>query len=104
MNVKILAQPRVIAAAGAALYLTFGSTQALAASTPYFGNPAAMPGTIQAEHYDKGGQNVAYYDRTSTHVGAAFRTSDRVDLVTATGSATGYVINNFETGEWLAYA
>jgi hypothetical protein len=104
MNVKILARPRVVAAAGAALYLTFGSTQAFAASTPYFGNPAAMPGTIQAEHYDQGGQNVAYYDQTSTHVGAAFRTSDRVDLVTATGSATGYVINNFQTGEWLAYA
>src|SRR6185436_19615914 len=30
--------------------------------SPYGGTAWAVPGTIQAENYDLGGQNVAYYD------------------------------------------
>ena len=33
---------------------------AFAAEGPYGGTPAAVPGTVQAENYDTGGQGVAY--------------------------------------------
>jgi poly(3-hydroxybutyrate) depolymerase len=75
-----------------------GATQALA---PYGGTPAAIPGTIQAENYDLGGQNVAYYDSTSGNTGGAYR-SDSVDVETVLGGSVtdvGWTTDN----EWLKY-
>ena len=33
--------------------------------TPFSGTPIALPGTIEAENYDKGGEGVAYHDTTA---------------------------------------
>ncbi|MGQ0523004.1 MAG: heparinase II/III domain-containing protein, partial [Betaproteobacteria bacterium] len=74
------------------------------ASTPYSGSPVAVPAVIEAENFDKGGQGVAYSDSTSGNAGAVYRTSEDVDLISSTDSiGGGYVVNNFATGEWLAY-
>src|SRR5688572_13893135 len=69
-------------------------------STPYTGTPAEVPGTIQAEDYDRGGQGVAYNDLSSTNTGNLYRTSESVDLVSANG---GYAVSNFQTSEWMNY-
>jgi hypothetical protein len=79
--------------------LTLEST-APDASAPYTGTPATVPGTIQAEDYDRGGQGVAYNDLSSTNTGNVYRTSESVDLVSANG---GYVVSNFQTSEWMNY-
>jgi hypothetical protein len=74
------------------------------ASTPYTGTPIALPGTIEAENFDKGGEGVGYHDKAAGNAGGQYRTSENVDIIASTDSAGGgYVINNFETGEWLAY-
>jgi PKD repeat protein len=66
---------------------------------PYNG-PHNAPGTVQAEDYDLGGQNVAYYDTTAGNAGGAYR-SDDVDIEAgATGYAVAYVIG----GEYLTYS
>lgn len=36
---------------------------------PYEDTPAAIPGTIQAERFDDGGQDVAYYDTEANNKG-----------------------------------
>jgi hypothetical protein len=72
-------------------------------STPYSGSPIALPGTIQAENYDKGGQGVAYHDTTTGNSGAVYR-SDNVDLQTASDSGGGYKIKTAVAGEWLKYS
>jgi carbohydrate binding protein with CBM6 domain/Big-like domain-containing protein len=72
--------------------------------TPYSGTPVALPKAFEAAKFDKGGQGVAYKDLTTGNAGGVFRTAEDVDLVASTDAqGGGYAVNNFQTGEWLAY-
>jgi hypothetical protein len=76
---------------------------------PISGNPitisASNATTFEAEHFNCGGQNVAYHDNVAGNAGGAFRTSEDVDIIVSTDPVGGdYVVNNFETGEWLYYS
>ncbi|HEX5804283.1 MAG TPA: carbohydrate-binding protein [Azospira sp.] len=74
------------------------------AGIPYSGVPAAVPGSFEAENFDKGGQGVAYRDATAGNQGGVYRTGEDVDLVVSSDAlGGGYVVNNFSTGEWLNY-
>jgi endonuclease/exonuclease/phosphatase family metal-dependent hydrolase len=70
------------------------------AAGPHFPWAASIPGTINAQDYDDGGEGVSYHDTTSGNSGGAYR-SDNVDLE---ASADG---NNdvgwIAAGEWLNY-
>ncbi|MFT7561803.1 MAG: beta-glucanase (GH16 family) [Flavobacteriales bacterium] len=68
--------------------------------TPFMGAPFSLPGTIQAEDYDNGGQNVAYYDTSSGNIPNAYR-SDDVDVGPA--SHGGYALGYNDVGEWVEY-
>jgi hypothetical protein len=73
-------------------------------STPYSGTPVAVPATIEAENFDKGGEGVAYHDNVAGNAGGQYRTGEDVDIIVSADSAGGgYVVNNFETGEWMKY-
>lgn len=75
------------------------TTTTVAPGQPFNG-PHNAPGTVQAEDYDLGGQNVAYMDTTSGNAGGVYRTDD-VDIENgATGKDVAYVIS----GEWLTYS
>ncbi|CAN0042673.1 unnamed protein product, partial [Hapterophycus canaliculatus] len=39
------------------------------ASGPYLGDPAAVPGTIEAEEFDFGGEGVGYHDTSAGNSG-----------------------------------
>jgi hypothetical protein len=71
------------------------------ASTPFSGTAAAIPGTILAENFDKGGEGVAYHDTTPGNAGGAYRRTD-VDLEPSTdgGNDVGWIA----AGEWLKYS
>lgn len=71
------------------------------AATPYFGNAAMLPGTIQAEDFDNGGEGVAFHDGTTANSGAAYRQT-AVDLEAS--SEAGYNVGWISVGEWLAYS
>ena len=68
---------------------------------PYKGTPAIITGTIEAEDYDKGGQNVAYNDTDVSNKGAAYRFDEGVDVgaIPTGGFSVGYVVG----GEWIKY-
>lgn len=67
---------------------------------PYQGTVTSLPGKLEAERYDVGGQGVAYNDVTSGNSGGAFRTDDvDVEACTEGGHNIGYTAN----GEWLEY-
>ena len=73
-------------------------------SSPYSGTPIALPATLEASKFDKGGQNVAYKDLVAGNAGGQFRTTEDVDIIASADTVGGpYAINNFQTGEWLAY-
>ncbi|HUR32635.1 MAG TPA: carbohydrate-binding protein [Vicinamibacterales bacterium] len=71
------------------------------ASTPYSGSAAAVPGTIETERFDNGGEGVAYHDTTAGNAGGAFR-STGVDIESASGG--GYDVGWVAAGEWLQYS
>ncbi len=65
--------------------------------TPY--KPLAIPGRIQAEDYNLGGEGVAYHDTTAGNSGGAYR-QDGVDIETGGGvTNVGWIRN----GEYLTY-
>ena len=64
-----------------------------------FKDTIAIPGIVQAEDYDKGGYNVAYYDTDRKNEGEAYR-NDGVDIVEI---PDGYSVGYTKTGEWLEY-
>lgn len=67
---------------------------------PYKTPVATLPGQIEAENYDLGGEGVAYQDNEPENKGNIFRT-DGVDI---TGDATsGYKVGWTVAGEWLEY-
>jgi len=70
--------------------------------TPFSGSPALIPGRIEAENYDKGGEAVAYHDTTAGNAGGLYRTDD-VDLQTCSDTGGGYKVKTAVAGEWLIY-
>jgi endonuclease/exonuclease/phosphatase family metal-dependent hydrolase len=70
-----------------------------AESSPFTGAAAAIPGTIQAEAFDSGGQGVAYRDNSSGNSGGAYRSTD-VDIE---AGASGHAVGWIGAGEWLQY-
>ena len=62
----------------------------------------ALPGIVQAENYDKGGQNLAYNDADASNNGNQYRTTEGVDIDVIAGT-TGYTVGWTAAGEWLEY-
>lgn len=80
--------------------IVFGGYVSLTAQTPYGGIPHTIPGIIEAEHYDEGGENVAFFDNTSTNEGNSNLRNDAVDIeLEGNVNSIGYI----GTGEWLEY-
>ncbi len=71
------------------------------ASTPYTGTPIAIPGTIEAEDYDLGGEGVAYHDVDAGNNGNGTHRTDDVDHEAC--SEGGHNIGWTAPGEWLKY-
>ena len=67
--------------------------------TPYGGSARALPGRIEAEHYDEGGEGIAYHDTTTGNSGGAVRT-DNVDIE---ARDSGYNVGWTIDGEWLEF-
>jgi len=72
------------------------------ASAPYGGTPAAIPGTVEAENYDTGGQGVAYNVGSVNGTGNSYRT-DGVDLEATSASGGGYNLGWTSSGQWFRY-
>lgn len=62
----------------------------------------AIPGTIQAEDFDDGGEGVAYHDTDTSNNGGAYR-STAVDIQATQDAGGGYDVGWTRPGEWLRY-
>jgi hypothetical protein len=67
------------------------------------GTPWAIPGTIQAEDFDTGGEGVAYHDLETANQGGQYRTSEGVDIQTTTDTGGGFNVGWTRTDEWMEY-
>jgi arabinoxylan arabinofuranohydrolase len=81
-----------------ALTITINS----ASQSPYpNGTPWPIPGTIEVENFDFGGEGVAYHDNDAINSGGQGRTSDGVDTETCSEGTLNIGWTN--TGEWYEY-
>ena len=69
---------------------------------PFGGVVQNLPGRVEAENYDTGGESVAYYNTTVGNPGGAYR-SDDVGIEATTDTGGGYDVGYINGGEWLEY-
>jgi len=79
-------------------WITCGGSHA-----PYHGSPSAVPGTIQAEDFDTGGEGNGYHDTEAANLGGQYRPAEGVDLAACTDGAGCYDVGWAKAGEWLLY-
>jgi hypothetical protein len=83
------------------LYSPLNPTAVPFSGTPYTGTALSLPGRIEAENFDNGGEGVAYHDTTATNDGGFYR-SEGVDICTC-GSPYGLSVGWTNPGEWMEY-
>lgn len=71
-------------------------------SPAYGGTPRALPGQVEAEHFDEGGRGVSFFDTTAGNAGGALRATD-VDIQATSDTGGGHNVGWIKPGEWLAY-
>lgn len=68
--------------------------------SPFHGEAIGIPGTIEAEDYDIGGEALTYHDSDPGNTPGAYRPDEGVDVQARTD---GYHVGYVELGEWLEY-
>ena len=93
-------------------YLSFKLAGTSGTNTPYYGTPAPVPGLIQVEDFDRGGEGVAYHDVDPENRGGKYRKTEGVDIGQCSGGCSedarkighiGYNVGHIRPGEWLTY-
>ena len=80
------------------------SNTAPGTQSPYGGTAVIIPGTIQAEDFDNGGEGVAYHDSDSANNGGLYRPNESVDIKAASDTGGGYAIGWIvQPNEWFEY-
>lgn len=72
--------------------------------TPFGGTPHAIPGMIEAEHYDEGPSGIAYSDVDEVNQGVDYRGATQVDIEKRDDASNGHGVGWTRAGEWLAYS
>lgn len=70
--------------------------------SPYSGTPWPVPGLIQAEDFDVGGEGVAYHATPGSNTPELYRATD-VDIIECGDQGKGFNVTNAVAGDWLTY-
>ncbi|MEN8228492.1 MAG: cellulase family glycosylhydrolase [Bacteroidota bacterium] len=68
----------------------------------FLGQAHQIPGTVEAEDFDTGGEGLAYHDMDPRNIAGAYRPDEAVDIYDRNGD--GYHIGNALPGEWYEYS
>ena len=73
-------------------------------AAPYGGTARSVPGIIQAEDFDTGGEGMGYHDTSASNTAGSYRPSEGVDIENSTNpSGAGYNVGDTKAGEWMSY-
>lgn len=81
------------------------TVQAPGSRGPFGGVPWPIPGTVEAERFDEGGEGIAYHDTDTVNTGSAgtaLRTT-AVDLDSCADAGGGFNVGGAHAGEWVEY-
>lgn len=79
------------------------AVSALETQRPYGGDAWSLPGTIQAENFDLGGETVSYHDTTTKNKDRSYRPQEGVDIDQVDTATNRHAVTRIEDGEWLEY-
>jgi hypothetical protein len=82
--------------------ITSGGAAGGGSSSPHNGSAVTLPGTLQAEDFDNGGEGTAYHDLSGSNEGGAYRDTG-VDLEATADAGGGFNVGWLLAGEWLKY-
>ena len=71
--------------------------------SPYSGTPIKIPGIIEAEDFNMGGNSIAYLDNSQGNLGLSYRNDEDVDIQICLDDKNGFNIGWTEPGEWILY-
>ncbi|MFA9392375.1 MAG: cellulase family glycosylhydrolase [Prolixibacteraceae bacterium] len=69
---------------------------------PFQGYAIPLPGTIEAEDYDFGGEGLTFHDTEAENIPGDYRPNEGVD-VQSRNDSSGFHIGYVEAGEWMEY-
>ncbi len=94
---------RVIAVTGAISSYSYPSKIFLQFTIrePFSGSFCNLPGFIEAEDFDLGGEGLAYHETSQENIPGDYRPTEGVDVEAGAG---GFHVTNCEPGEWLEYS
>lgn len=69
---------------------------------PFLGSAFQIPGSIEAEDFDMGGEDFTYHDTDISNIAGAYRPEEGVDIYDRLGK--GFHIGNVVAGEWYEYS
>jgi hypothetical protein len=67
----------------------------------FLGSPLDVPGTIEVEDFDTGGEGLSWHEASITNIGGAYRVTESVDIYSF--ASGGYYISNVWPGEWFEH-
>lgn len=70
---------------------------------PFTGVPFELPGTLQLENFDKGGEGVTFHDTDTVNQGGAYRTESADTQAIPASAGGGYSLAFTRPGEWTEY-
>jgi len=72
--------------------------------TPYGGTAWSLPGLVQSENFDDGGNYIGYFNLDSANQGpATYRNPATVSIEPTSDTGGGYDVGYTKEGEWLRY-
>ncbi len=80
-----------------------GPTPTPGVEAPYGGTRWNLPGTVQVENYDTGGQNVGYSKPTAGTSGFVYRSDAAAQIETTTDTGGGADVGWTNTNDWYKY-
>jgi hypothetical protein len=72
-------------------------------NSAYQGHMVLLPGRVEAENFDEGGESVAYHDTTTPNEGGSYRVADEVDIAADGSASNARLVGWINAGEWLEY-
>ncbi|SDL36230.1 Por secretion system C-terminal sorting domain-containing protein [Catalinimonas alkaloidigena] len=82
------------------LHVTVGAE---CVQAPYLMRPAPLPGRIEAENFDLGGEGTGYHESDETNLTGVYRTGEGVEVDAVQDGGAGYAVAGIQAGEWLSY-
>lgn len=67
----------------------------------FLGEPISVPGTVQAEDYDTGGEGLTFHDDNSHNMGGKYRLTEGVDIYSANN--VDFLVSSTFLGEWFEH-